>query len=559
MRAASLLLVLNLLPAVMAEAAVEARSAHFRVITSLDPAIAETAARELENIRGAYRSLGLAEDRSASEPLAVLIFRDVPEFELQTGHGGGRPGLTRGLHQQGVDRDFIAIAWDGAGSPTTALAHEYAHQLLPGNLPLWFREGMAEYLSASERVGAVMSVGGALPKWMAPLLSEPWIPLQEVLAAETHSPLLGRRNFYPQCWLLVHWLASREPDLKNLRRLMQASVGGDAGVLEQQLREHLRQPWSERTSIVTEPVDASVRLRPIEGAESEFWIADMQRELGRRHEARRRLESLDQAHPLLPEISEALGAIAMDQGRYEEAEQHLASAVARGSRNARTHYRYSLLLLRPVEPPQPERGQRALSHARMARLADSSEPRYLLTEAQASMVVGEWEAAAALLAKLDAVPGWRDQAAVELGELARRKQDLLRREPPPRLLAAHHVPAALAAGPDIARPVKPRPGGQSNAVAAPVPQAAQAWPPPGTILLAGRIGGVECTGGKKFVTVNSPLFRTRLLTGDTVKLYYPPLKWRELPCGTRGWTVNAAYRPVPGLEGARGVLVALLF
>jgi hypothetical protein len=79
------------------------------------------------------------------------------------------------------------------------------------------------------------------------------------------------------------------------------------------------------------------------------------------------------------------------------------------------------------------------------------------------------------------------------------------------------------------------------------------------LLLAGRIGGVECDAGKKIVIVNSPLFRTRLLIDDQARLYYPPLKWRELPCGTRGWVVNAAYRPVAGMDGARGILVALVF
>ena len=563
MRTAWLLLALNLLLGALLNAAVEARTAHFRVITALEPAIAETAARELENIRSAYRALGLADDRLTNEPLAVVIFRDVPELEEQTGYRGGRPGFTRGLHQKGADRDFIAIAWNAAGPPATALAHEYAHQLFdPESRPLWFREGMAEVLSEAARTGSVLSVGGPLPKWIAPLLRDPWIPLQELLASSTHSPLLAHPNFYAQCWLLVDWLASREPDLKKLdAAVLRRRIDRDGiEYVERLLREHLRQPGKARTTVTATPSDPAVRLRPIESAEAEFWIADLLRELGHRDEARCRLEALERTHPGLPEAGEALGAMAMDNGRYEEAETHLATAVARGSSNPRTHYRYSLLLMRPAGAHAVERGQKALSHARLARLGDPSEPRYVLTEAQASMIAGEWEAAAGLLGKLAAIPGWRLQAEIELSELGRRKQHELRREGPPPLAGeADHARALVIVVPEIAAPSKPKPLERADNIPARRAEVPSAWPPPGTMLLAGRIGGVECRAGKKIVTVNSPLFRTRLLLDDQARLYYPPLKWRELPCGTRGWVVNAAYRPVQGLDGTRGVLVALLF
>jgi hypothetical protein len=160
------------------------------------------------------------------------------------------------------------------------------------------------------------------------------------------------------------------------------------------------------------------------------------------------------------------------------------------------------------------------------------------------------------------LPDWSRQAELEFSELARRKQDELRRERPPQLNLAPEGAAALtlaAAPPPIARPPKPGLPARSEGVGGVRAEPSSAWPPPGTILLAGRIGGVECSPEGKIVIVDAPLFRARLLMDDQVRLYYPPLKWRELPCGTRGWVVNAAYRPVPGLESVRGVLVALVF
>jgi hypothetical protein len=87
------------------------------------------------------------------------------------------------------------------------------------------------------------------------------------------------------------------------------------------------------------------------------------------------------------------------------------------------------------------------------------------------------------------------------------------------------------------------------------------WPPPGTVLLYGYIGGVECRATEKIVTVRTPrhTIALREKAARPAKLHRPPSQWTELPCGLRGREVNVVYRPLPPGGEVLGELVAVVF
>jgi hypothetical protein len=87
------------------------------------------------------------------------------------------------------------------------------------------------------------------------------------------------------------------------------------------------------------------------------------------------------------------------------------------------------------------------------------------------------------------------------------------------------------------------------------------WPPPDTWIYAGRIARVECWSGQKRIVMQNPLFRIEFVESpkQPAKLHHPPLKWKTIPCGTRGWIVNIAYIPYRGKGALKGEARAIIF
>lgn len=567
-----------------AGAAWECRTAHFRVISEPGPEIAQAAAGHLEAVRQGFSSLGLPRPDESSGPVVVLLFAESQSLHPYAPADSRDPALTRGLSVAGEDQKWIAVAWEAPGSPLAALAHEYAH-LARRDLsdPLWFREGLAEYVAGLPVSDASAGLGEAAESHLRSLREQAWSGWEEFLAADRMSATFARPNFYSQAWLAVHWLVAQGKSPAQIQPADLESMVHARGSerVDAELRAYAEQLWPKVSPArdrggqdLAEPADPAQPLgvRLVEGWELPYWKAEFHRELDHREQAQPALESLEREYPEIPEPSAALGALAMAQGRYELAEEKLRAAVRKGSSTPSTHHRYSLMLLRPLEtgetPAGPasdtdaaDRVGRAIWHARQAREANPLEPRYLLGEVQALLVAGLWDPAARLLLELQRFPGWSQRCEVEFAELLRRRQQTMRNVPPPDMavelpsVSATDAPVpALVAGwlsaalPDVP---KPKPPAKPNFT----------WPPPGTVLLYGYINGVECRESEKIVTVRTPRFTIELRekVASPAKLYHAPSRWTELPCGLRGREVNVVYRPLPPGAGVLGELVAVVF
>lgn len=537
--------------------AVEARTAHFRVYTELDSLVAREAAAHLERARQVYSRLGFSVSRLGSNPLPVILFRDIETMRpFQTGVQP-HPGDSRGFFVRGADRNFIALAWDAPGSPLVALAHEYAHQLNgPEELPLWFREGLAEYLSALEISEDGIRIGTAPAHLTRILERETWLGIPQLFDAKRESLAFQHPAFYAESWLLVHYLASSRwwplADMKS--EYLDEVRDREPKDLERVLRRY-------RSNMPPpEPVEAlnherpEVAVRELHPGEMMGMLAEMQRETGRTTEAFLVLRALSDNFPELAALSESLGALYMDMGNYDLAEHQLADSVAKGSREPRTHYRYALMLLRPVSGPAGDRARLAARHARMAQDLDASEPRYLLTEAQARMAAGEWDESAGLLRGLMRIDGWDNAAVAEFRELERRRFQAAAKMPPPVFAwNDFEVPESVRRALDVGViPEPPPPPPKQNWVR---------WPPPGSVLVYGWITRVECAAGEKVIHFRGPTSRMKLRErpGEPPLIFSAPKGTKTLPCGMKSKEVNLAYRPVSGESKFQGEVVGVVF
>ena len=546
-------------------AAIEVVTPNFQLVATVDDRTAIRAARYLETLDRRFRAMGFHPAALPSPRVRVLLVSDIAELEPYDRRAAGMEPK-RGLFVAGIDRAWIASAQHAPGDPWTALAHEYVHRVFAAaDLPRWLGEGAAEYLSRMKLVNGVAEFGFFDELDRQALRGEPWIRLESLLEGPARSMAQGP-DFRLQSRLLVHWLATEGFDLRRMdRTLMEAHIAQVGAAAVETAMRGLLAGWPLPTRFAFGEIESArdaFQTREMTAAELQFVRADLLRETGQLSAARRELVSLGRRFPDHPEPFESLGALEMDRRRYETAERAFAAAVHNGSQDARTHYRYSLLLQRPLEGGDSGRAGAGVRHAEIARGLDPTQPLFLLTEGQARMAAGQWVRAARLLAELAERPAWGARARIELAELRRGRQQqwtTMGRELAPRLeenfrpapgTREVHAVTAPALSP-VPQPAPPR-----VVEAAPPP-----WPPPGTVLIYGHIRDVECRAGEKIVTLRTPRYTVKLRepAGRPATLYDKPKRLRGLECGTKGWEVNAVFKMLRGDPEVRGELVGVVF
>ncbi len=218
------------------------------------------------------------------------------------------------------------------------------------------------------------------------------------------------------------------------------------------------------------------------------------------------------------------------------------------------HHRFALTLLTPGPGTATSRAERAIEQARAASQLEPDNPKIRLTLAQALMVAKRWSASAPELRALALYPAWRARAEREFAELNRRRNRStqsveapnLATGPPPQPPTFEPLPKRIPRPPAPPKPTPQKPR----------------WPPPGSAIAAGRIVAVECGSSGKVIVLASGRYRLRFreTAGRPIQLFRAPIKeWKELPCGTRGWSVNVAYKPVRAGGAVHGEALAVLF
>src|SRR6266566_2500084 len=151
----STLLILSIVPTASASDPqwIEVRSPHFSVVTDAGEKRGREAAIKFEEMRAVFGALLTKAKVNLPVPLQIIAFRNTKEFRQFAPLWHGKPTQLAGLFQAGPDRSFILLDMS-VEDPWTVVFHEYAHQLLNGNITaetqLWFDEGCAEYFSTIE-------------------------------------------------------------------------------------------------------------------------------------------------------------------------------------------------------------------------------------------------------------------------------------------------------------------------------------------------------------------------------------------------------------------------
>ena len=357
----------------------EVRSPNFSVITDAGEKKGRDIALHFEQMRSVFGTLMTKANVNLAVPLQIVAFRNSKELRPMAPLFKGKPTEVAGLFQGGQDRSFIMLDMS-VDDPWTVVFHEYAHQLMNGNLSFetdpWFEEGFAEYFSSIEvdnkeaRVGKIPNDTYLILQQMGMMKTADLLRVQ--LNSSTYNESGDHRNtFYAESSLLVHYLYDNHliPKLsvyfdtlqvqkKTVDQALQASLGMTPDQLDKTLRQYLAAGRYRYFPIATPPaiVAAQFGVTPVSGADAHALTADIH------------AHSPDYKDKALGEFQEVLktdadneaalrgvGFAYLQQSDYTHAAEYLRRAVQHNSKDPRVHCYYAMLLSQEGSPDAEKR------------------------------------------------------------------------------------------------------------------------------------------------------------------------------------------------------------
>ncbi|WP_374762945.1 tetratricopeptide repeat protein [Yunchengibacter salinarum] len=295
---------------------VQVETPHVRIISQVGADRTRRMARSLDAFRQYLQALFPGELSVPLSPVTVVVVDDDARFADLTGITA-----TRGVYRTALDGTFAVVSAERRDSMFSrsgeqVLRHEYVHHFLhhryQRTFPLWFEEGLAEFLAGFRDFDGSARFGGMnRPFWAVlregvvssqpvttvnvamPRAAPRWASFDALMTARTREldgfrPRMGRALFYAQSWALVHHLMGNGWDDPRWRALldrlqkgetpqaaMQASYGFGIATLDSRVRADFRRGRESRHSIGVEaritPPDLSVRTLK-DGAAQEMLV-----------------------------------------------------------------------------------------------------------------------------------------------------------------------------------------------------------------------------------------------------------------------------------------------
>ena len=238
---------------------VQIKSPHFSVVTDSGDRRGREIALHFEQMRGVFGTLMVKAKVNLPVPLQIVAFRNTKEMRQCAPLWHGKPTQVAGLFVGGDDQTFILLDMS-IENPWQVVFHEYAHQLMNGNLPAavdpWFEEGFAEYFSSIELDNQQAKVGKVPEQEYRVLEQSGMFKIADLFRVQQNSKTYNengdhRDSFYAESGLVVHYLYDNQLfpklgtyfDLVHTRKLpvedaIQQAFGMSAAQFDKQIRAY---------------------------------------------------------------------------------------------------------------------------------------------------------------------------------------------------------------------------------------------------------------------------------------------------------------------------------
>jgi len=349
---------------------VEVRSPDFSVITDAGEKRGRDVALHFEQMRSVFGKLMTKANVNLAVPLQIVAFRNSKELRQMSPIFNGKPTEMAGLFQGGDDRTFIMLDMS-VDNPWSVVFHEYAHQLMNGNLSEridpWFEEGFAEYFSSIEVDNKEARVGKIPEDTYRILQQNGMMRIVDLFRVQQYSKTYNesgdhRSTFYAESGLLVHYLYDKQLMLKvadyfdarlnqkqPVEQAFQKAFGMQPEEFDKLLRDYLQ---SGRFRYYPMPTPAGIvaaqfTVSPVSLADAEAVLADI--DAHSRDHRDRALAEFKEVLRIDPDNAAALrgmGYAFLQQQDFEQAGQYFKRAAERDTKDPRVHYYNALLMSR---------------------------------------------------------------------------------------------------------------------------------------------------------------------------------------------------------------------
>lgn len=349
---------------------IEIQSPHFSVITDAGERRGKDAAVRFEQMRSVFGALMVKANVNLPIPLQIVAFRNGKEFKQVVPLWRGKPIDVAGLFQPGQDRCFIMLDM-GVENPWTVVYHEYAHQLMNGNMSAeldpWLEEGFAEYFSSIEVDGKQARVGKIPSETYQILQQNGYMRVADLLNVRHNSATYNesgdhRTVFYAESAMLVHYLYDNGlvPKLADYFALkieknaavdaaLQQAFGMNAAQFDKVLRDYISSGRYKYWAMPTpaDIVDKGYAVKPLTSLDASTVIADIHLHTIDYHEkAAAEFQEILKTDPNNAAASRGLGYAYLQKGNFKDAGEYFKRAAAADSKDPRVHYYSAMLMTR---------------------------------------------------------------------------------------------------------------------------------------------------------------------------------------------------------------------
>ena len=355
---------------------VEVRSPNFSVTTDAGEKRGRDVALHFEQMRSVFGSLMTKANVNLAVPLQIVAFRNTKEMRQVAPLFNGKPTEVAGLFQGGQDRSFIMLDMS-VEDPWAVVFHEYAHQLMNGNIPAeldpWFEEGFAEYFSTIE-VDSKQARVGKIPHETYEILRQMgWMKVSDLLRVQVNSKTYNesgdhRTTFYAESSLAVHYLYdnhlipklsiyfdSLQVQKKTVDQSLQAALGMTSDKFDKALRDYLMTGRFWYYAVPTPPsiVPAQFTVTPVTMPDARALMADIHaHSLDYRGRALAEFQDVLKTDPNNSAALRGAGFVCLQANDFKPATDYLRRATELDSKDARVHLYYAMLIEREGERDQ---------------------------------------------------------------------------------------------------------------------------------------------------------------------------------------------------------------
>ncbi len=349
---------------------VEVQSPNFSVVTDAGQKRGREVAMRFEQMRGVFGALMTKANVNLPVPLQIVAFRNTKEMRQVAPLFKGKPTQVAGLFQGGSDRSFIMLDMS-VENPWAVVFHEYAHELMNGNLHTatapWFEEGFAEYFSSIE-VDSKEARVGKIPQDEYEILQHLGLmKITDLFRVRQNTQTYNesgdhRTTFYAESGMLMHYIFDNQLmpkvaayfDLEENKHLsvedaIQQGFGMSAAQFDKTLRSYAS---TGRYKYYPIPTPASISPKnytatALSAATGNAILADIHlHSPDYRKQAVTEFQDILKSDPKNAAACRGLGYAFLQQQDFPHAAEYFKQASQLESKDPRVHYYNALLMVR---------------------------------------------------------------------------------------------------------------------------------------------------------------------------------------------------------------------